>query len=129
MAISDEILNKNGIIISTRYNYISHKLEHIVCKTPKERDACRGSKYFQSYIDGSIYLILESELAKGTPILFIGTPCQVAAINQYVIVKKLRHDSLITCDILCHGVGSPGIWAKFLKWKNKKINYITFNHI
>ena len=126
IALSDVVLKNNGKIIGGKYNYVTHKMEHIVCQTPEERDACRGSKYFQSHIDGTIYKTLECDLAKNTPLLFVGTPCQVAAVQQYVLVKKLKDDSLITCDILCHGVGSPGIWKKFLEWKNRKIDYLTF---
>lgn len=105
---------------------MTHRVEHIVCQTPQERDICRGSKYIQSHIDRDIYHVLEEELTKKTPLLFVGTPCQVSAVNQYALVKKLDMESLITCDILCHGVGSPGMWSKFLEWKNKKIDYLTF---
>ncbi len=126
VALSDSILENSGIIIGGGYNYVNHKVEHVVCQSPEERNACRGSKYIQSHIEGSIYKRLEYELDKSTPLLYVGTPCQIDAVRQYVSVKKLKDDSLITCDILCHGVGSPGIWAKFLEWKKIKIDYLTF---
>lgn len=125
-ALSDVILRNNGKIIGGGYNYVTHKLEHIVCKTPKERDSCRGSKYIQSHIERNIYKIIEEELTKSTPLLYVGTPCQVAAVNQYALVKRLNTESLITCDILCHGVGSPGVWSKFLEYKNIDFDYLTF---
>ena len=108
------------------YNYATNRVEHIVCQTPQERDICRGSKYIQSHIDKSIYKTIESELGKGTQLLYIGTPCQVAAVKKYVTVRKLNDESLILCDIICHGVGSPGVWKGFLGWKNKKLDYLTF---
>lgn len=104
---------------------MKHRLEHIVCQTPTDRNSCRGSKYIQSHIDKNIYRTLEDELKKGTPLLYIGMPCQVAAIKQYISVKHLNVDSMITCDILCHGVGSPGIWSKFLEI-NSEFDYVTF---
>ena len=58
--------------------------------------------------------------------MFFGTPCQVAAVKQYVAIKRINDESLVTCDIICHGVGSPGIWRKFIDWKKKKIDYLTF---
>ena len=125
-AISDLILKQNGKIIGGGYNYVTNQMEHIICSSPTERDACRGSKYIQSCINGNIYKVLEEELNKHTPLLFIGMPCQVVAIKQYIEIKKIDSTSLLTCDILCHGVGSPGVWDKFLIWKNKKIDYITF---
>lgn len=126
VALSDLILKNGGKIMGGGYNYVTHKVEHVVCQTSEERDGCRGSKYIQSYIAKAIYKSLEHELEKGTPLLYIGTPCQIAAVRQYVSVKKLKADSLITCDILCHGVGSPGIWTKFLEWRKIKIDYLTF---
>ena len=105
---------------------MTNKLEHIVCQTPNERDACRGSKYIQSHIGKDIYRMIETELNKGTLLLYVGTPCQVAAIKQYVAVKRINDESLLTCDIICHGVGSPGIWKKFVEWKKGKIDYLTF---
>lgn len=125
-ALSDVILKNNGKIIGGGYNYVTHRLEHIVCQTPEERDSCRGSKYIQSHIERNIYKVLEAELTNGTLLLYVGTPCQVAAVKQYALVKKLNTESLITCDILCHGVGSPGVWSKFLEWKNKEFDYLTF---
>lgn len=125
-ALSDVILRNNGKIIGGGYNYVTHKLEHIVCKTPEERDSCRGSKYIQSHIEKNIYKIIEEELTKSTPLLYVGTPCQVAAVNQYALVKRLNTESLITCDILCHGVGSPGVWSKFLEYRNIEFDYLTF---
>lgn len=105
---------------------MTNKLEHIVCQTPNERDACRGSKYIQSYISKDIYKTIEAELNSGTLLLYVGTPCQVAAVKQYVTIKKINDESLLTCDIICHGVGSPGIWKKFVEWKKEKLDYITF---
>ena len=44
--------------------------------------------------------------------MFSGTPCQVAAVKLH-ISKKLQ-DRLILVDILCHGVGSPSVWASHI---------------
>lgn len=125
-ALSDAILEQGGKIIGARYNYVSHKLEHMVCQTPEERDLCRGSKYIQSHITGGTYKILERELVNGTPILYVGTPCQIAAFKQYLVVKNIHTNGIYTCDILCHGVGSPGVWNKFIQWKNARIDFLTF---
>lgn len=40
--------------------------------------------------------------------------------RQTIEVRKL-----ITCDILCHGVGSPGIWLRFVEI-NSEFDYVTF---
>lgn len=126
VALSDVVLRNNGKIIGAGYSYVTNKLEHVVCQTPNERDACRGSKYIQSRISKDIYKTIESELNNGTFLLYVGTPCQVAAIKQYVAIKKIIDKSLLTCDIICHGVGSPEIWKRFIDCKKEKIDYLTF---
>ena len=42
--------------------------------------------------------------------LFIGLPCQVAALNNYIKDKK----NLYTVDLICHGSPSPIILEKYL---------------
>lgn len=128
VALSDVAFENNGIVIGAEYNYIKHRLEHRVCYTPAERDLCRGSKYFQSQISDDIYKKIEHFLEDERMVVFTGTPCQVAAITQYLIVKNVKLDNFYSCDILCHGVGSPGIWNSFLHTKTRlsKISYLNF---
>ena len=126
VALSDVVLGNNGKIIGGKYSYVTNRLEHIVCQTTNERDACRGSKYIQSHISKDIYKTIEAELNNGTLLLYVGTPCQIAAVKQYITIKKINDESLLTCDIICHGVGSPGIWKNFVKWKKGKLDYLTF---
>ena len=42
--------------------------------------------------------------------LFIGLPCQVAALNNYIKDKK----NLYTVDLICHGSPSPIILEKYI---------------
>ncbi len=44
--------------------------------------------------------------------LFSGTPCQVDGLYRYLGEQPER---LITCDVACSGVGSPGVWEKFVR--------------
>lgn len=126
VALSEVIFAREGVVFGAAYNYATNSLEHILCKSREERDACRGSKYIQSCISGQIYETVQQYLEMGKDVLYVGTPCQVAGIVNYLRVKNVDAKKLYTCDILCHGVGSPGIWKKFVEWKNRKIDYITF---
>jgi len=40
-------------------------------------------------------------------VLFSGTPCQVDGLYRYL---GGRPENLTTCDLVCHGVPSPGVW-------------------
>lgn len=62
----------------------------------------KGSKYVQSIISPSVFHEI-AELSKESDILFIGTPCQIAAVKSYTG----KNDRLFTVDLLCHGVCPP----------------------
>lgn len=43
--------------------------------------------------------------------MFTGTPCQIIGLKKYL---KKEYSDLLTVDILCHGVPSPGVWRKYI---------------
>lgn len=61
-----------------------------------------NSKYTFSSMDG-VYEQAENVITAGGRILFIGLPCQVAAMRKYTETKNLS-DGLVTVDLVCHGV-------------------------
>lgn len=73
----------------------------------------QGSKYVQSDATAGYELCCE-RLRQGRRVLYIGMPCQVAAAKRLV-----GGDSrLLTVDVVCHGVPSPGFWQKDLSFQN-----------
>lgn len=88
----------------------------------------QGSKYVQSNTSG-IYKNVLDDLKKGLFVLFSGTACQVAAVNKYVGCYSER---LYSIDVLCHGVPSPSLWEKYVKFLKKdhigKISDIRFRN-
>ena len=67
----------------------------------------KGSKYVHSYTT-KCYPQIKEDLKKGIKVLFLGTPCQVAGLINYL---RKPYDNLITVDLCCHGVPSQ----KFLR--------------
>ena len=61
-----------------------------------------GSKYVKSDPAG-IYQTVKNRLKIGKKVLFIGLPCQVSAMRNYVKDDK----NLYTVDLICHG--SPSV--------------------
>ena len=47
-------------------------------------------------------------------VVFIGTPCQVAACKAY---NRKNEEKLITIDLICHGVPSQELFIKSLTQK------------
>lgn len=82
-------------------------------------DCFAGSKYIKSNPTG-IYNTIKRELARKTEILFIGLPCQVAALRNYV--GEPLGEKLTTIDLICHGTPSPKILDMFLNQYGEDIH-------
>ena len=67
-----------------------------------------GSKYVKSDPAGIYEKV--AERLKTHRVLFIGLPCQVAALKKYIP----KQDDLYTADLICHGTPSSKLLEKFL---------------
>lgn len=82
-----------------------------------------GSKYVKSNPE-KIYGKIKSFLEDNKKILFIGLPCQVAAVKQFIKNEK----NLFTVDLICHGTPSPNLLQKCLQEYGYDINALTDIH-
>lgn len=115
--ISDYILENGGRVYGCILN---DKLEavHVGVSDKEKRNLMRDSKYVQS----DIHLTFEQvykDLENGKKVLFTGTPCQTAAIYKYC-ENSPNIDNLYICDIICHGVASPGLFKNHLEYIERK---------
>lgn len=85
-------------------------LQHISIERTEDLHRLQGSKYLQSQI-GDAYRKAKAFLKEKRPVLFSGTPCQIAGLYGYLGPKK--YPKLITCEIICHGVPSPKLFTKY----------------
>lgn len=68
-----------------------------------------GSKYVKSNPVGIYDKVIE-KLKNGNSVLFIGLPCQVAAVKNYMLAMPDNiRENLYTVDLICHGSPSPKI--------------------
>ena len=114
--ISDLVLQKGGAVYGCKMEKID-KAVHFRATTAEERNQFRGSKYIQSEM-GDCYRQVKEDLKQGCPVLFSGTPCQIAGLNAFL--EKDDTQNLLTMDIVCHGVPSPVVWNKYLEWMSEK---------
>lgn len=77
---------------------------------PEEVARFTGSKYVKSNPEG-IYHKIARRLKDGQKVLFIGLPCQSAAVKAYT----KDHSLLYTVDLICHGTPSPDVLERFLR--------------
>lgn len=78
--------------------------------TVEEIQKYKNSKYTFSFMDDT-YQKIHVLLKERKKVLFIGLPCQVAAIKNYFKLVKSVQNNLLTVDLACHGTPSP----EFLK--------------
>lgn len=123
--ISEFLLNKNYIVIGTKYNYKKDIAETILVDNFKNLKELRGSKYIQSYTEKALKEI-KSRIKDNSKqkFLFIGTPCQIYGFEKFLLKNNLR-ENFILIDLFCHGVPSYLIWNNYIKQIRIKIKDIT----
>ena len=87
------------------------RVVHLSVKNPHDLPRLRGVKPVQSDI-GESYQQVRLYLDQGRQVLFSGTPCQVDGLYRFLGEHPER---LLTCDVACSGVCSPGVWEKFVR--------------
>lgn len=128
-AFARNIIKNKGKVFGASFDE-NMRLHHIGVSTIEELDLLRGSKYVQSDIEYSFKEVRKS-LICGTPVLFCGTPCQIAGLKSFL---KKQYDNLLTLDLVCHGVPSYKIFRSYLdKLSNEekldKINSFQFRRV
>jgi len=122
--LADYILEQGGYVCGAAYNN-DWSVSHIIVDNKEDLSKLRGSKYLQSNTE-KCYTEIKKLLNSNKKVLFTGCPCQVAGLYAYL---EKDYDNLLTMDIFCNGVPSPGLWQKYLnEFKNKKIFNINFRN-
>lgn len=119
------IIKKQGVVFGAAYD-TNMQVTHIKIDNFQDLWKLQSSKYVQSDTKDT-YIEVKQLLNKGIFVLYSGTPCQIAGLNR---VLKKNYKNLITMDIICHGVPSPKIFAKYIEWQSEKlrdkVNYCNF---
>lgn len=125
-ALSNYILDNNGVVYGAAYDFDNNMVVHIRSIDTREKEKMSGSKYLQSKI-GDTFFDVSKDLKEGRQVLFSGTICQIIGLKNFLSAKNVAMDNLYTCDIICHGVGSPLIWKQYIEYKStQKIKSINF---
>ena len=125
-AICELYHEDDGAIFGARFN--GTEIVHDYVKDIKDIALFRKSKYVQSDM-GDIYHVLKKLLDDNKKVIFSGTPCQVAGIKNYL---GRDYDNLLCIDLVCHGVGSPGVFKKYIEFlemnHGSKVKSFGFRH-
>ena len=112
--LAEYVLSKGGIVCAVRFDERFH-IYHSFFESINEIDPFRGSKYAQSDLRETFSQI--KSYLKQRPVLFIGTPCQVAGLKSYLIKE---YENLYTCDFICMSISSGKMWDEYITDYQKK---------
>ena len=125
-ALAEYVLESGGVVFGAAFDGRCH-LRHVACFRKEELWRLRGAKYVQSDL-GDTFREVKKWL-KTRPVLFSGTPCQVDGLYRYL---GERPENLTTCDLVCHGVPSPGVWEDMAKslqeHKHRELQTVRFRN-
>ncbi len=113
--LAQYIFKRQGVVYGAAYGDEMEVL-HMQADNMEQLDALRKTKYVQSRLDGTFQKI-EEQLQRKRWVLFCGTPCQAHALRLYL---KKEYSRLVTVDLVCYGVPSPGIWASYVKYLEQR---------
>lgn len=108
--ISQYVIEHGGVIYGCAM-LPDIEVKHIRVDSIADIKKLKGSKYVQSNME-DVYPQLKEDVKSGRMTLFIGSPCQAAAVKK---LFKVQPDNLILVDLICHGVPSQEILKKHIK--------------
>ncbi len=114
--LAKRVLSDGGVVFGAAFSDDFHTVHHIKMEDPGDLPRLQGSKYVQSSTVG-VFPQVKELLASGRKVLFSGTPCQVAGLRNFIGDDA---EGLTTCDLVCHGVPSPGVFARYMEEQEKK---------
>ena len=109
-ALAEHVIAKGGMVYGAVF---TDDCKQVVIDSTENctLDQIRRSKYVESAV-GMKFREIKGHLENTTPVLFCGTPCQVAGLNAFLGKK---YENLITCDFACGGLPSHKIFEKYLE--------------
>lgn len=114
-ALAKTFIHGGGYVAGARYGD-DFSIFHCIIEREEDIPLVRQSKYAQSDLH-NIFREIQSKLNLGEKVLFCGTPCQNAGLQNFL---SEEYSNLYTCDFICRGVISPKVYRKFLTDMSRK---------
>lgn len=111
----ENIIGARPVVYGAAWD-MNFKVRHKRVSQQDDLDLIRRSKYIQSELL-NVLSTLQKDLDAGLPVVFSGTPCQVASIIS--LFGDDRKENLLTIEVICKGVASPVVLASWIDWLQK----------
>ena len=107
--LARHVFAQDGIVYGAGWD--SHlRVIHKSAECEVELADLRGSKYVQSDLNG-VFQEVKDRLQQGRPVLFSGTPCQIAGLRSYL---HKQYDNLFCVEVICWAVPSPKAFQAYM---------------
>ena len=113
--LAEKVIADGGVVFGAEFDS-DFSVRHGWTDSVFGLERFRGSKYLQSRTESS-FSECRKFLDDGRKVLYTGTPCQIAGLKAFL---KKDYENLFTVDVICHGVPSPALWQKYIKFREKK---------
>lgn len=111
------IIQKGGIVYGVTYANDFKSAIYKRATQEQELELFKGSKYVQADLD-NVYINIKKDLKSGALVLFSGTPCCVMALKNFL---HKDYKNLFLVDLVCHGVPSPILYNKYIRFAEERI--------
>ena len=116
--LAQYFIENEGIVYGVGYSKDYKKAYHLRVDNIEGVKQILGTKYVQANMNDS-YLKIKSDLDEGRNVLFIGLPCEVAAVNRVV---GAGFHNLFLCELVCHGPASPKTLKEYVEYLENKMH-------
>ena len=116
--LAKHIIDQGGVVFGAAFDQ-DLQLHHTKAESIEDLLPLMKSKYLQSNTEG-IYVDVLDELKKGRKVMFVGTPCQIVALNN--ILGKRFQEQIVLVDFICHGVPGQQLFNKCIESYQTRTN-------
>lgn len=111
-ALAASILAQSGAVYGAAYGQ-GFVCSHICVEEVGDLPKILGKKYAESQA-AELFMNLKERLLNDQKVLFSGTPCQIAALRNYL---GGTHRNLLCVQVNCSGVVTSGVWQAYLAYE------------
>ena len=104
--LAETVISEGGVVYGCA-QLSAGDIRHVRIDKMEDISLLKGSKYVQSDMTDT-FCKVRKDIDDDRKVLFVGTPCQVSALKNYVGNKD---SGLVTADLCCHGV-PPGVFLR-----------------
>lgn len=110
-ALAEMTIAKDGIVVGAAYGD-DMVVRHVIVDEQGGLKRIQGVKYVQSIVGREVYGGISEALKQSRDVLFVGLPCQVAAMRK----RFGLNPHLLLVDLICFGAPSQNLWRKYVDW-------------